>query len=309
MKVSKEFQVGLFMVIAITVLYLGFNYLRGIEFFDNSSKYYAKYDNVGGLTVSNAVTISGYSVGRVSDVSIVQSDSNRVIVELTIEDDILLGRGARAILDIGLLGETAITINPGDIKYPITPGDTLKSELGTGITEVITENVGDISSNLQLTIVRINTILDKFTGSSDQINNMLDNLESTTLSAKMISKDLRGQIQEMSTGYSSVIKNINSKLDELSPLISKYGSVADSLKKVDIQSTLYAAQKTLEDMDALILKIDRSEGTLNAIIEDRSLYDNLNQTVLRLDSMLNHMDKRPKDFFKPLGRDKPKGIQ
>ncbi|MDH5379684.1 MAG: MCE family protein, partial [Cyclobacteriaceae bacterium] len=65
MKISKEVQVGFFMVVTIGLLYIGFNYLRGIEFFDDTNKYYAKYANVGGLTVSNSVLISGYSVGRV----------------------------------------------------------------------------------------------------------------------------------------------------------------------------------------------------------------------------------------------------
>lgn len=307
MKISKEFQVGLFMVIAIAILYFGFNYLNGIEFFDKTSKYYAKYSNVGGLTVSNSVTISGYSVGRVSDVNIIQSDSNKVIVELTIEDEIILGKGATAILDIGLLGETAITIEPGDARIPITPGDTLNSSLGTGITEVIAKNVTGLSSNLQITISRINAILDKFTGSSDKINNMVDNLESTTVSAKMISKELRTNLAIMTEGYTSVIENINKKIMELTPIINKYGEVADSLKAVDVQTAINAATATLRDVDSLILKINQSEGSLNALIEDKALYDNLNKTLLDLDSMILHMDSRPKDFFKPLGRDKPKG--
>ena len=127
MKISKEFKVGLFMVIAIGLLYFGFNYLRGTEIFETTNKYYAKYQNVGGLTVSNPVTISGYSVGRVSDVTIIQSDSNKVVVELDIDSNIQIGQGAQAILDIGLLGETQITIKSGNIQVPLTPGDTIDS--------------------------------------------------------------------------------------------------------------------------------------------------------------------------------------
>lgn len=297
------------MVIAIAVLYLGFNYLKGIEFFESTVKYYAKYSNAGGLTVSNPVNISGYAVGKVSDVNIIQEDSNRVIVEMTIEEDIILGEGSKAILDIGLLGETAIKIEPGDKNNPLTPGDTLISELGTGITELLSVEVANISGSLQGTISRINAILDNFSGSSDQINNMLDNLESTTNSAKLISRDLRAQLKEMTDGYRSVIGNINSKLDELSPVIDKYGSVADSLKQADIQSVLTAAEKTMLDIDSLVKRIDQSEGTLNSLIEDRSLYDNLNKTLIHLDSMIIHMDREPKDFFAPLGRKKPKGIK
>ena len=176
MKLSKELVVGFFMVAAIAILYIGYNYLKGVEFFEKTDKYQVIYGNVGGLTISNPVLISGYSVGRVSNVNIIQSDSNNVIVEIDIEGEIILGKGATAVLDIGLLGDTQILLEAGDINNPISPGDTLIARLGSSITAAIETSLGDVSNNLQQTILRINVILDKFTGSGDQINNMVDRI-------------------------------------------------------------------------------------------------------------------------------------
>ncbi len=44
--IGKEVTVGLFATIALVLLYFGFNFLKGIDFFASRSKYYAIYDNV-----------------------------------------------------------------------------------------------------------------------------------------------------------------------------------------------------------------------------------------------------------------------
>jgi len=38
MALSKEVRVGVFAVLAITILYLGFNYLKGIDFLSKTQK-------------------------------------------------------------------------------------------------------------------------------------------------------------------------------------------------------------------------------------------------------------------------------
>src|SRR5210317_2107155 len=104
---SKEVRVGIFSVLAIAMLYLGFNYLKGIDFLSRSNKYYALYGDVGGLTKSNPVTISGLSVGRVSDITLLQKEGNKVLVELDIDNKIFLGDSAVAFLDADLLGSVS----------------------------------------------------------------------------------------------------------------------------------------------------------------------------------------------------------
>lgn len=84
MKLSKEVRVGLFMIISLVLLYLGFNYLKGIDFFSSRKKYYAVFDNVDQLMPSNPVYLSGVTVGRVSQLQIVQAQ-RKVVVEMEID--------------------------------------------------------------------------------------------------------------------------------------------------------------------------------------------------------------------------------
>src|SRR6187399_641999 len=117
MKVSKEFKVGLFMVMAIVLLYFGFYFLKGINFFSTSHTYYAFYENVDNLAESNQVRLNGYAVGRVSNIEI-QQRKNRVLVTMEIESDIVLGDSTTAVLNGELLGGRFIQLAVGRINQP-----------------------------------------------------------------------------------------------------------------------------------------------------------------------------------------------
>ena len=94
---NREFKVGLFAVIALAALYYGFYFLKGIDFFSTTTKYYVVYDNVDNLAVSNPVQVSGFAVGRVSDIRIQTDKNHRVLVEIDIDSKIKLGDSTKEI--------------------------------------------------------------------------------------------------------------------------------------------------------------------------------------------------------------------
>ena len=132
MKISKEFRVGLLAVISITILYLGFNFLKGIDFFSPNNTYYAVYDNIDGLNISNPVMINGFAVGRVSDIEILQARGNQLLVSLDVKDDQILGSGTRAVIKSDLLGTKAVHLDSIQVGSPLKDGDTLMSKLDKG---------------------------------------------------------------------------------------------------------------------------------------------------------------------------------
>src|ERR687897_8580 len=98
MKLSKEVKVGLFMVSSIVLLYFGFYFLKGIDFFSTDKKYYAIYKNIDKLSESNQIYLNGAPIGRVSEIEIQQS-KNRVVVELSIDSDIIVTKSSVAVLN------------------------------------------------------------------------------------------------------------------------------------------------------------------------------------------------------------------
>src|SRR5687768_14373836 len=69
MKITNETKVGLLTIVALVILILGFNFLKGNNVLNRSKKLYAIFPDVGSLSKSNAVKIKGYEVGTVYSIN------------------------------------------------------------------------------------------------------------------------------------------------------------------------------------------------------------------------------------------------
>ena len=70
MKISNETKVGILAAVAITILILGYNFLKGNDVFSDDKEFYAVYERVDGLLVSNPVLVNGFQIGRVSQLTL-----------------------------------------------------------------------------------------------------------------------------------------------------------------------------------------------------------------------------------------------
>src|SRR5690606_34491873 len=172
MKISKEVKVGLFMTISIVLLYFGFNFLKGIDFFSSDHKYYAIFKNVDRLSESNQVFLNGLAVGRVSDL-IIEQRKDRVLVELSIDSKIQITESSIAMLNGDLLGSRFIQLVVGKSGRQLKPRDTIRSDVAKGIADFLAENAEPVAANLQSTLQKLNIMLDTLHRSAALVNNML----------------------------------------------------------------------------------------------------------------------------------------
>ena len=293
------------MVIGITILYFGFNYLKGIDFFSRNTKYYAVYDNINGLQVSNPVYINGFAVGRVSSIRLIQ-EMDEVLVELDIKGEGVLGDSATATLNSDFLGNKSILISIGDITRPLEGGDTLIAVLDKGIAELLAESAQPVANNLESTIKKINVILDNLGGNSGKINQIIDRLERTTVLLNATIGETKQNLNKVTGTFVTVGDKLGTTLDKTQPALENLTVFSDSLKNLEINKTLSEANKALENLNAAISKFSESQGTIGKLINDDSLYVNLNKAAESLDALLQHLNDNPKHFFAPLGKSSEK---
>lgn len=305
MRISKEVKVGLFMAISLMLLYFGFNFLKGIDFFSSTNKYYAVYTHVDKLMPSNQVFINGYAVGRVSKIQFQQS-KNRVLVEMEIDSEIILGDSTVALLNGDILGTKYIQLNVGSIANPIQPRDTLRSTVAKGIAEFLTENAAPVADNLEGTLRKLNTILDNLANNSSKLDAVFDEFTKTPKILNRTLINTNTKVDALADNIKTVTLNVNEVLNELKPTLVNFKSFSDSLKSLEIQSTINKAKDALTKLDAAVSKFDRKDNTLGKLMNEDSLYVNLNKMILGLDELSRHLNENPNHFFSPLGKKREK---
>ena len=79
MKYSKEFKIGLFVVVIMSVSFFMINYLRGKDIFNKEIEVSARYSEVDGLLASAPVHIRGYKAGKVIEVEYDQENDDFLV--------------------------------------------------------------------------------------------------------------------------------------------------------------------------------------------------------------------------------------
>jgi phospholipid/cholesterol/gamma-HCH transport system substrate-binding protein len=292
---NKEFKIGLFSVIAISLLYLGFNFLKGIDFFSTSTKYYVVYNNIGGLQVSNSVIINGLSIGRVSDITLIQNERNRIIVELDIQGKIILDDSTSAVLiSEGFLGGKAIELKiPENITSPLEEGDTLISEIAIGLLESLTNQTQPVADNIGALIQSITNVLESFDTTElllrQTIIKINENLDQTSL----LMKENRKSIQESLSSISGLSKNLDEASSELKPLLSGINVFVDSLNNLQLANSLKIMSATLDNLNQLLSNLNEGQGTMGRMLHDDSLYVYLTKTAEDLDKLFVDLRENP----------------
>jgi phospholipid/cholesterol/gamma-HCH transport system substrate-binding protein len=305
MNISKEVKVGLFTVIALVLLYLGLNYLKGIDFLSSRNKYYAVYENVDKLAPSNQIYVNGYSVGRVSKIQYQQA-IDRVLVEMEIDDDLVLNEESVAILNGDILGTKFIQLNIGHSPKTLNPKDTIKAEVARGIQDFLEENAAPVASNLSTTLGKFNNLLDSLKGNSQKLNGLIlewqrtgHSVNTTVLSANEKIGMIADQLKTVSTG-------LNTALSELKPTLSNFHAFSDSLKRLELGAAVGKVQQSLNKLNETLGKLNSGDNTMSKLLTEDSLYVNLNRVLQSIDTLATHLNENPKHFFGPLGQNRRK---
>ncbi len=303
---TKEFKVGLFVAIAVAILYFGFNYLKGIDFFSTTNRFYTVYENSNQLAVSNPVLVNGFPVGRVSRISIMQNRNNHVLVEMEIESSIVLTDATKAILTSELLGGKYVLLSIGQSKNKLVPGDTLLAEVAKGMFDVISETATPVATDLQTTLRKFNGIIDNLSKNSQQLDLIFSKLQATP---DLLNKTLitaNGKIEDLSGTFKGVAENVNLTLHDLRPTLQNFKTISDSLKMLKLNQTLIKTQQTISNLNQTLARLNKGDNTMSKLMTEDTLYVNLNRLIKNLDSLAVHLNTNPKHFLAPLGKSKKK---
>src|SRR4051812_46736314 len=129
MKISNETKVGVLTIVALTLLILGFNFLKGNSMFGKSKQLYAVFNEVGSLEKSNKVKIKGNAIGKVYDKKFTDKNASGIIVTINLASDLNIPSNSVAYISSPLTGSAYINIQLGDATTYLKNGDTIETKL------------------------------------------------------------------------------------------------------------------------------------------------------------------------------------
>ncbi len=305
---SKEFRIGIIAVLSGVILYYGFNFLKGSDILTRTSYYYAIFPNIGTLQLSNPVSINGVPVGKVTAVKLLPKQGNTVLVQFDVEDEIVLYESTIAELTSDLLGSTSIVLRTVSSGQSLAAGDTLQSQIDKGLEEIL-ESAQPVAQNLNITINRLNSLLEEFEGIGDQVKGAVGSMDTTLLAVKELLEANKSDLSGIISNTNELIKNLNARVEELKPILDKTGNVVEGIDPEKISKILDDVNTLTSTLAETMEKINNGEGSLGKLMSSDSLYQDIHKTIKDVNELIIHFDNYPKDFLKPLGRkhDKLKG--
>jgi len=298
-KISKEVKVAALAIISGVILYFGVRFLKGTEVFSSNNTFYVVYESVDGLAASNPVLINGLPVGYVEKINLLQNKGNLLMVTLKIEEGIILGDSTAAVLSTSdLLGSKAIVLDVKNITKPLEEGDTLVARNDVGIAELVQAKTLPIVDQLDTTITRINFLLGALVQDTSSVSNTLENVEQTSFQVESMITENRQDLGEVIKNFRKLSETLADEEEGIAPLMARLNAVADKLNEIELQSTVMKIDSTMANLQAITQKIEQQEGTMGKLINDDSLYVNLNQTVADLDSLLVDLKANPKRYVR-----------
>ena len=290
---TKEVKIGLTVIICVTLLVLGINFLKGVNLLTPANYYNISCGNVAGLTLSAPVNIEGYKVGLVRNISY-DVNSGNILVEIGIDDNIKLTKGTTAELTSDLLGTATISLNINRTSQEFySPGDTIPSKATTGmlssVENEILPQVNNLLPKLDSILSGINTMVNNpaLVTSVDKIDDIIADIELTTSQlSKLMDKDIP-----------SVVSNIDSTTNNLKNFTAQ-------LNDVEIQKIVSSADSTLYNIKQLTDKMNDKNSTIGMLFNDSGMYDNIVKALESADSLLIDLRENPKRYvhFSLIGR-------
>ncbi len=305
MKIANETKIGILAVVAIAILIIGYNFLKGNDVFSSSQQFYAIYERVDGLTATKPIYVNGFQVGRVSKLELLPSNQIRATLEVN-KDIPIPANTVAEIQSTDLLGSKAIYFVLGDSRQMARDGDTLASN----VEKSLAESVNPVKDKAVVMLDKIDSILTALNAimnpqfqenihqSLVSINNTLRSLESTSKKVDHIVGSGAQRLQNILANVESISKNLRDNNEQITGILANIEKVTDQAAAANLQETLTNANQATEQLAALMEKIQKGEGSLGALLNDDGLYDNLNNSAENLDKLMIDLRENPKRYVR-----------
>ncbi len=305
MKISNETKVGILTITALTILILGFNFLKGKNLFSKSKKIYAVFSDLGTLEKSNEVKINGLPIGAVYDKKELDKDVSGIVVTINLSRDVNIPDNSIAYIGSSLVGASYIVIEKGNSTKYLKLGDTLKTRMENGI-------LGDVKAQLNPTLSKVRDVLDSLKGTLSGVNQIFNaqnkgnimqtmaNLNRASSALNSLLDNQTGPLAKTLNNASELTAELKKNTENINSTISNAKMASEKLAALELKPTIDSLNAMISQMKSAATKISNmmssKEGTLGALMYDKTLYNKLTDAILSFEILADDLRTNPKRY-------------
>ena len=308
MKVSNETKVGALTIIAITLIILGFNFLRGKTIFKSGNFIYAKYADTKGLIISNPVFVNGFQVGTVFDIENQTADLSQIVVSIKLNNTYKIPANSIATIQDNPLGTNSIAIVLGDAKSYLKSEDTIKTAPAASLLGDLMNTLSPLGeqtkktiSDLEKVLVNINKVLDdqnkaNFAQILSNLSFATESLNKSLVSVESMLQSQSGSIAQTANNVNSFTKNLSDNNKKINDIINNLDTTTRQLKDADLSKTVKEIQVVVQELTQTLHNLNNGDGSAAKLLNDPEIYKQLQGTIKSINTLVDDVKTHPKRY-------------
>ena len=287
-KFTKEIKIALVVIAGLIILVFGMNYLKGLDIFSSSNKYFISFKDISGLASSSPIYADGYKVGVVRNINYDYNNAGSIMVEASIDNQLRIPKGSSAEIISDMLGNVKVNLllanNP---RERVEPGGIINGDINAGTLgqmKDIVPAVINMLPKLDSIVTSLNILL-----ADPSLANSLHNVEK-------ISNNLIVTTSSLNTMLYNLNKDVPTLMCKAGRIMDNTEVLTSNLNKIDVTGTMSRIDDTLDNIHQFTSCLNNNSGSLGLLMNDPCLYNNLNATIKSADSLMIDLKAHPKRY-------------
>lgn len=297
---TKSMKVAVFCIAALIILYIGSNFLRGLDLFSKKTFYYSISSDAGGIHASAPLFLNGYKIGKVTKVHLLCDNPVKILTEYLLNEDVRIPKDSRfEIMAKDLMGGLMVQLSLGVSTELAAPGDTLISVIVPQLTDGINEMKDQIASILASVDTIAFSLKDVFANQNGSKNlaKILENLENSTSTLDKILTENKENAKKLVDNITKFSKTLNDVSPELKSIVSNFDQIADSLAKTNVAAVIVNANNAILQVEEVVKKVNNGDGDVAKLLNNDALYSNLNASLESINKLIIDIRENPKKYI------------
>lgn len=304
MKLSNELKIGLTVVVAVLIGFIGFRIMKDVPLFRQGNIIYTTYERVDGLSVGTPVTLRGIKIGSVQSLTLLPTDSVLVALNINFADGGIPEGSIAYVRSVDLLGTKGIEIERGSGTGLIGHLESMQGVYDKGLMGElaaqgtrISQNVNTSTENLSVVLEEVKMLMQQ--GGRENVSQTLSNLNSTSAEVDALIRETNEDLKQSIESLKNTLQNVETLTsDEQENIKNMLANLEASSNELESIST--NLNSITGDLAQIMRKINEGEGTLGLMVNDPNPYNNLDSLTANMNVLIEQLNENPRHYLRHL---------